>query len=370
MLGCWLKPVMVRDGGGVPSSFHAGVPDHHQIQYQHQQFAPNAHVSYNGHPNTQQIFSSQALWAGPVDIPFQTSGTFPTDIASIHERYSDRAFRPSRSLMITLNQQNNQQHLLLADPNGNAHPYALIRKPYMGDKVGKDVPYFLNTAVWLSGIPPEASLKEIFATFVGKIYAFSKSKPIPGVYDTSGASVTFASRSSAHNYLLKAQDPNRGIWIRGKPINVIWDKNHSRGLENPMQSRVVSFKVPMKEDVGDFIVYLETNLTFDLVEDTLVRPMAEGRHKIIYMFFSSIRGQSRAAMKCVLESANFRGQRHNYSAYYAPDPCESSSGWIIMMSHRRAWWPIDFDGMVLWKKRSYVICWPLRDLDGHIAGKL
>jgi hypothetical protein len=213
--------------------------------------------------------------------------------------------------------------------NGMGRPVVPLHKPYWGDTDHTWVPNGLNTAVWISKIPPQASRKQIFAAFKeGKIYYFSKSEPIPGAYNTAGASVAFGNRKAAQNFFDRAQDPARGVFIEGQRVRVVWDRHPSLGFvgeKHPFQSRVVRFYIPAGHaDLERFQTFLDLLIDYNLVEDTVEWFEFRGARKVVQLSFESIRGQSRAAVKAFLEFASKTGKQGYYYAKYAKDPCDQA----------------------------------------------
>lgn len=299
-------------------------------------FQPAANMQHTGSLTVPSNFLNQEagkyLYNGQGEIQGEIfdDGTYvPFTREAIDQRFSHMPFKPSKQIMNSmsalLKEAQNDGSLVQPD---NGIPAGLY-KPYLGDENDQsEVPSILNTAVFISGIPQEATRKDIFQAFVeGKIYAFSLKPPVGETYTTAAASVTFAGPEAARAFLRRGnsspQDPTQGVHILGKRVKVRWNSHPSLGLygQESRQTRVIQFTIPDRQTTDEFIVWLAATISFELVEESRSWSVGEGR-KVIQLSFESIRGQSRAAMKCYLEFANHGNWYGEWSARYAHDPCD------------------------------------------------
>lgn len=199
---------------------------------------------------------------------------------------------------------------------------------YQGDitdsyVVNAILPNEFNCALRICGIPAEAETKEIFNVFQGKVFAFSKQLPVPGCYDTCACRVAFTTRDAAERMMDRIN--LKGVFIRGYRLRAMWNRDASppRPYSERHQSRVIRITGPRRNFTADGIEdFFRQTIKFDLVGRREWIFAGEGR--TVELSFDSIRGQSRAAMKCFKEFIRGTVYNDQFSIFFAPDPCEKA----------------------------------------------
>ena len=177
-----------------------------------------------------------------------------------------------------------------------------------------------NCSIRIHGIHPDATIKEILGEIhTGKIYSVNRCPPEVGKIETAAADIVFLTRAAAEAFINEAKS---GIYIRGKPLFVGWNRNRVREPKNisPEDSRVVRITGPehvlsveMLEDL--FRQYFR----FELV-DTRTWQGARGQ-MTFELTFESIHPQATWARRVFKQ--HFEVGRHSdFHIRFGPDPCE------------------------------------------------
>lgn len=188
-----------------------------------------------------------------------------------------------------------------------------------------------NCAVFIKSVDRSVTHEEIFSTFEDPIYSYYKKPPLRGKHDNCAVTVTFMDRDAADRYMSKSKA--LGIYLGGKLMTVVWSRDTACAAEpyEIGQSRALKIRGPMNDDkfteesVVDFLLL---KLDFELVWSRQVDNIEPGTREI-ELHFQSIRGQSRAAKKC-LERDYRNGGEHDITVDYAQDPCGANRRTILL----------------------------------------
>jgi len=190
------------------------------------------------------------------------------------------------------------------------------------------LPEYLNCCLFLTGIHPMAELVDLLAQFSkGKIFISKLYPPVPGEFETSAAKIAFTTREAAEALFNRANSPQpfAGLYVLGKRVEVIWNRDKYRPIENSAadQSRVIQIWGPEAMETEKIVEGLSQFIKFDLL---LKREWtAPSGLRVCELHFPSILGQSRAAVKCLREYFKIGIYGHEYSVHFAPDPCAQRS---------------------------------------------
>lgn len=196
---------------------------------------------------------------------------------------------------------------------------------YKGDLDLEDewLPDDLNCKLFVTGVHPDATRKEIFdAIRDGKVNTFAYNKAIPPKFRTAAFSISFADRESSDRCLKRADV--EGIFIRGLRVKVVRDRTKTRALEEweRSQTRVVRVYGPPGSLSLDRLVHvLKKFIKFELVHGT-ENTIDRGQRSVVTIHFESIVGQSRSAIKCLMNLAKEEGLENDVRTRYQPDPCD------------------------------------------------
>jgi len=200
------------------------------------------------------------------------------------------------------------------------------KKPtYKGDLDLEDewLPENQNCKLFVTGVPADATRKEIFdAIKDGKVTTFSYNQAQYPRFRTAAFSISFADRDSSDRFFNRAN--GEGISIRGFRIKVVRDRTKMRALEEweSLQSRVIRVYGPVGTlSLARIIHVLKKFIKFDLVHGT-ENTIDGGARSIVTIHFESIVGQSRSAIKCLMNLAKEEGLQDHVHTRYLPDPCD------------------------------------------------
>ncbi|KAK0129067.1 hypothetical protein ONS95_001008 [Cadophora gregata] len=160
-------------------------------------------------------------------------------------------------------------------------------------------PSALNCSVHVKGFSPWESQQEMLSVAQHiRVAALNRHDPFPPRFPMAAGDFTFFDRESAVQFM---QFGVRGMLsAHGYPLMFKWNKNKvcPASAEECRQSRTLLIQGPKMEiSLDEIRSVLECNLTFDLV-DCEEQYLGNGR-TLVRLEFSQIRGQSRAAMKCI-----------------------------------------------------------------------
>ncbi|KAG9245139.1 hypothetical protein BJ878DRAFT_566959 [Calycina marina] len=203
-----------------------------------------------------------------------------------------------------------------------AHVQARVRRGtnYKGDfdfEV-ENLPMHLNCKVWVQKIPASATRKEIFAAIKeGRIAQFSYSKADFRHHHTAAASIAFAELEATHAFLARAQ---RGeVFINGTRVSVVVNRSKAKDESELGQTRIIRVFAPYGElNLERLLHLLNKFIQFTLVD--AAGGIEDGR-SVVDLEFESIVGQSRSAVKMLLQMAKAE-LKVDVHVKYVRDPCD------------------------------------------------
>ena len=185
-----------------------------------------------------------------------------------------------------------------------------------------------NCCLWITKIPAQAELRDIFAAIdTGAVAAYSRNPPEKK--NTAAGSLAFKTRAAAEKFFESSRSVT-GIRIMGRRVHVCWNRNGRPPFteEEAHQTRVISIEGPRLENTVEATLKIfkgesdEPLFDYQLVEDTEFRVV--GLQSMVKLYFSSIRGQSRTAFKRLREHQIAEGVADKFKITYSADPCSPS----------------------------------------------
>jgi len=215
--------------------------------------------------------------------------------------------------------------------NSSDYKDKIPRLAYKGDLdlEAEWLPESLNCKLFVTGVHPSASRKEIFdAIKDGKVHTFSYNPATLPRFRTAAFSISFANRESSDRFKNRAD--GEGVYIKGLRIKVVRDRTKMPALEEyeHMQTRVVRiYGSPGTLSLARIVHVLRKFIKFELVHGT-ENTIDGGRRSVATLHFESIVGQSRAAVKCLMNLAKNEGLENQIRTRYQPDPCDPFPGFL------------------------------------------
>lgn len=203
------------------------------------------------------------------------------------------------------------------NPYSNYQGITSSHRPHAGP-----VPEHLNCSLRITNIPIEANEKEFFLNIIdGKVFAYNKNAPTDK-FPTCAADLVFFTREAAVSFMARAQIT--GIWIRGKQLRVVWNRNAQWPVVDQremIQTRVIQIRGPANAfSADDYIRKFAANQRFTIVDRReQVRPSGE---RLVELAFGSVRAQSRTFMRFVMTQKVGTPWENLITVSYAADPCE------------------------------------------------
>jgi hypothetical protein len=188
-------------------------------------------------------------------------------------------------------------------------------------------PKHLNCAVRIENIASDATDQEIFSLIrEGKVFSFSKSEPVAGRFPNCAARLVFTTQAAAEAFVHRGQ-LFPGICLRGHRWRVWWNREpcYPVNAGEQHQSRVIQIIGPesIMSAEGMERLFRSSGIKFKLVDRK--EWLVEGDKMVAELSFSSILGQSRAAVKCFHDYLKWMEWESHFNIWYARDPCEPIS---------------------------------------------
>lgn len=179
--------------------------------------------------------------------------------------------------------------------------------------------------MYVTRIPPQITVLQIFAHLKGAIFSFKLDPIIPGRFDTMATKVAFTTKDTADALYKQVNHAYEDFRILGQKFKVVWNRNKSRQLEvsELHQRRVIQIRSLGEIAMVKLLGLVHSQIDFELV-DRKDRSNFDGGHrrKAVELRFQSFLGQSRVAMKCIASLANVFGTASPLlNASYVRDPC-------------------------------------------------
>lgn len=178
-----------------------------------------------------------------------------------------------------------------------------------------------NCALFLTKIPVEVTLHEIFSVITtGSVFCLHVS-PSGGIHTTKAAKLVFMTPEAAAAFLQQTRSP-QGILLRGKRIQCRYNRNGYARNENIWQSRVLEIVGPtpimtLEYWTSYFANFSEFELEAYRLNTTNVHGIA-----ILQFRFARIDGQAQTCLQCIRTDPSLAGV---VQVRYGTDPCGSSA---------------------------------------------
>jgi len=175
-----------------------------------------------------------------------------------------------------------------------------------------------NCALFLTNIPVEATLQELFSTIkTGAVFCLHVNPP-NSVHKTNAAKLAFMIPQAAAAFLAQINSIN-GIVLHGHRIQGRFNRNGYARNENPFQSRVLSLEGPtpmmtLEYWTSRFAEFSE----FELECYRLYPSQNTGLRKMEFRF-ARIDGQAQTCLQAIVYDPTLTGVVH---VKYGTDPCK------------------------------------------------
>ena len=262
--------------------------------------------------------SNQGSFTPPSSKPSSIFSQHPASLAKVNP------FRPNDMVLYQLLKQMG----LTTQPPSQGLPGSNYRgqrqSPAMTREVQNLHPH-QNCALFLTKIPVEVTLHEIFSVITtGAVFCLHINPPC-GVHTTKAAKLAFMKPESAKAFLDKIQS-YEGVKLRGKRIQGCYNRNGYARNENFWQSRVLELVGPKQLMVLDYWTsYLSTYSVFEL-ESYQLMPTNIEDVSILQLRFARIDGQAQTCLQCIKHDSIL--DKH-VQVRYGIDPCRSSTKQIL-----------------------------------------
>ena len=183
------------------------------------------------------------------------------------------------------------------------------------------LPDWENCALFLTKIPVEVTLREIFSVIkTGSVFCLHVSPP-SGIHTTKAAKLAFMSPEAAAAFLQQTRSP-QGIVLHGKRIQCRYNRNGYARNENIWQSRVLEIIGPTPTMTLEYWTSYFANFSeFELDAYRLI-PTNVHSVTILEFRFARIDGQAQTCLQCIRTDPSLAGV---VQARYGTDPCGSSA---------------------------------------------
>jgi hypothetical protein len=287
-------------------------------------------VTPSGRSNSQEIRSLRS-WRRPSSPPTyatQTS-TPPSLVSSSSSQPVIKALSPQAARVAS----QIQSHLQTAQQAGIGPsevfvPMRIIQErnagqtPYPNPTLDKayfasaPIPADQNCALWITGIPPQATYSDFLSSVRGgKVYACLFNPPT-GDFPTIAAKLVFFTRASAVEFLRRSESPE-GIRVLGRRVKTFWNRIFYPAVNNPQQSRVVVISGP--EELMSFEVFegfFQARFLYDLDRCFEVPSGRVGVVSHVWRF-ASFRAQAESAKIAIEKELS-----PLFEVSYGLDPCD------------------------------------------------
>ena len=175
----------------------------------------------------------------------------------------------------------------------------------------------VNCALWVSNLPPETQMHNIFQHLrTGAIFCVDIKAPGMG-YQTAGADICFKNHAAAELFLLQTQSRD-GVRVRGARIKAIWNTHGELSKSYPGKSLVLSAPMAANMSQDFWERYFKKSVCYQLSHFHLVPSQFEGQ-MTVEVGLARLDSRSQAVYKAIKEEPLFRGI---YEVYYTPDLCD------------------------------------------------
>jgi hypothetical protein len=178
-----------------------------------------------------------------------------------------------------------------------------------------------NCALFLTKIPAEVTLYEMFAVIkTGAVFCLHINPP-NGAHTTKAAKLAFMNPEAAKAFLAKIQSP-QGVFLGGKRIQGCYNRNRYARNEKFWQSRVLELIGPNQLMTLEYWTsHFSKFSVFELEAFQLMPTNIEGL-SIMEFRFARIDGQSQTCLQCIKKDHSLKGV---VQVRYGADPCGSSA---------------------------------------------
>jgi hypothetical protein len=178
---------------------------------------------------------------------------------------------------------------------------------------------FENCALFLTKIPPEATLHELFSVITtGAVFCLHINPP-NGIHTTKAAKLAFMTPEAAEAFLKQTQS-ERGIVLHGKRIQGRYNRNGYVRNENIWQSRVLELIGPTSLMTLEYwTAHFSKFSEFELDAYRLLPTTVDGL-SIMEFRFARIDGQAQTCLQCIKTDPSLQGI---IQVRYGTDPCGS-----------------------------------------------
>ncbi len=183
------------------------------------------------------------------------------------------------------------------------------------------LPDWENCALFLTRIPVEVTLHEVFSVInTGSVFCLHINPP-NGIHTTKAAKLAFMAPEAAAAFLRQTQSP-RGILLRGKRIQCRYNRNGYARNEKIWQARVLEILGPTPIMTLEYWTSYFTNFSgFELDTYRLIPTNVHGV-TILEFRFARIDGQAQTCLQCIRTDPSLAGV---VQVRYGTDPCGSSA---------------------------------------------
>jgi hypothetical protein len=191
-----------------------------------------------------------------------------------------------------------------------------------GSNQDPNLPEFLNTAVWIEGIPAAATLRDLLRSIkqCDRIFTAYLNRP-NGAHQTSAAKIAFFTRHGAVRFLSQVHT-TAGIRILGQKLQARPNRNKYHAHTRWHESRVLRIRGPAKYVNYEFLqAYIASLVVADVLDVFEIHnpvDMIQGVTEMEWTF-GSVLAQA-AAVKLAIEKEP--ALMELLQVRYCPDPCE------------------------------------------------
>ncbi|KAI9836788.1 MAG: hypothetical protein M1819_000953 [Sarea resinae] len=225
--------------------------------------------------------------------------------------------RAQLAFIIELQIQDRRQNMAMQRHMTETQAFALSHEEQQAqDSTEEEIPNGENCSLWLTGLPGNVTLTDLFSVLCGgKVAAAKITGPEASFSHTAAAKVTFSARSEAEAMLLRAR--YRPIKLLGKKISVVWNRNKRRPLDQVTARRISRVLVVSGSrtalDEGYFLELFASRMVFQV--DRVVRLAEPNGDEQLCFLFAYIK---QAAWAKTILDANLATM---VKCYYGEDPC-------------------------------------------------
>lgn len=180
---------------------------------------------------------------------------------------------------------------------------------------------FENCALFLTKIPADVTLQELFRVITtGAVFCLHINPP-NGIHTTKAAKLAFMAPEAAKAFLVEIQSP-RGVVLHGKRIQGRYNRNGYVRNENTWQSRVLELIGPtammtLEYWTSHFSMFSEFELEAYHLLPTNVDDVS-----VLQFRFARVDGQAQTCLQCIRTDPSLQGV---VQVRYGQDPCGSAT---------------------------------------------